>query len=287
MATLREIKRRISSIKSTQQITKAMKMVSAAKLRKAQERILAARPYFNSLEKIVMDLYSALDDYQNPLFEKRDVNRLGLVVVTADRGLCGSFNTNVIKKALQIIQENPEKDVELITVGRKGWEFFHKRNYSIKKHYINIFQRLDYTIVPQLVTDLKNLFLEKQIDQWLLIYNQFKSPVLQTIVVENFLPFSISKNEDKSTMEVDYIFEPDQSEILTYLIPKYLETKIWKMLLESSASEHGARMTAMENATENASEMIATLTLSYNRARQAAITKEIAEIVGGAEALKG
>ncbi|GAB4173976.1 MAG: ATP synthase F1 subunit gamma [Calditrichia bacterium] len=284
MATLREIKRRITSIKSTQQITKAMKMVSAAKLRKAQERIVAARPYYKSLSGIVNDLMFQLKDYSNPLFEKREVVRLGIVTVTADRGLCGSFNTNIIKKTIEVIQNHPEAEIELIPVGRKSWEFFKKRDYHIKSSRQNIFQRLDFSVVPGLVKEMTESFLNKEIDQWILIYNEFKSPVQQNIIAETFLPLELTAEESES---VEYIFEPSKEEILTYLIPRFLETKIWKMLLESNAAEHGARMTAMENATENAAEMIATLTLSYNRARQAAITTEIAEIVGGAEALKG
>lgn len=284
MATLREIKRRINSIKSTEQITKAMKMVSAAKLRKAQEKILAARPYYNSLEKIVQDLYFALKNYENPFLEQNPVDKLGIVVVTADRGLCGSFNTNIIKRTLEIINQHHELEIELFPIGRKGWDFFNKRGYKIKKYHINLFQKLDFSVVPLIVKELTSSFLEKRVDRWMLIYNEFKSPVQQNIVLEDFLPIKLDVSE---ASEVDYIFEPSKEEILTYLIPKFLETKIWKMLLESNAAEHGARMTAMENATENANEMISTLTLHYNRARQAAITKEIAEIVGGAEALKG
>lgn len=261
-----------------------MKMVSAAKLRKAQDKIIHARPYFQMLETILTDIFAYMPDYQNPLFEKRDVKRIGIAVVTSDRGLCGAFNTNIIKKSVQFIQENPECESELMVVGRKAWEFFSKRNYPILYSHVNIFQHLDFSVVPAMVRQMTETFLAGKVDRWVLIYNQFKSPVQQIVTVENFLPLELPEPGDTS---VDYIFEPDKESLLDDILPRYLETKIWKMLLESNASEHGARMTAMENATENAREMIATLTLSYNRARQAAITKEISEIVGGAEALKG
>jgi len=287
MATLREIKRRIVSIKSTEQITKAMKMVAAAKLRKAQENILAARPYADGISVLIKDILAKVESADNPLFQLREVNHLGIVVVTADRGLCGSFNTNLIKQALYEIHENIDKESFLFTVGRKGHEFLKKRNYNILDSYINIFNHLEFPLAPQIVDSILQAYLSGKVDKVIIVYNEFKSAVQQNIVVEQFLPILPEDFDESEPTGYDYIFEPDKQELLGSLLPKHLNMQMWKILLESNAAEQGARMTAMENATENANDMIGSLTLKYNRARQSSITTELSEIVGGAEALKG
>ncbi len=287
MATLREIKRRIVSIKSTEQITKAMKMVAAAKLRKAQENIIAARPYARGIDQMIKDILKKVKDADNPLFLPKEVNRLGLLVVTADRGLCGSFNTNLIKHALQVVNDNMEKEIFLFTVGRKAGDFFRKRNYSLLGSYDNIFNDLHFSIASDIMDSMVNAFLSGKIDKLVVVYNEFKSAVQQNIVTEQLLPIVPDDFADEDTNGYDYIYEPAKEELINSLLPKHLNMQMWKILLESNAAEQGARMTAMENATENANEMISTLTLQYNRARQSSITTELSEIVGGAEALKG
>lgn len=284
MATLREIKRRINSIKSTQQITRAMKMVAAARLRKAQERILANRPYAYRINEMIGHLVSHIEFINNPLLDVRPLQRLLLVIVTADRGLCGSFNSNIIKKALHQIEVHKDMEISLLCIGRKGYDFFRKRNYVIDRHDINIFNQLDYHHA-QLITDfMVDMYVTKNTDLIEIVYNEFKSAVQQNIVVEEYLPLYPTTFEEK-TFRVDYLYEPDKLSLFNALLPKHMNIQTWRILLESNAAEQGARMTAMENATDNASDLITDLTLHYNKARQASITKEISEIVGGAEAL--
>jgi F-type H+-transporting ATPase subunit gamma len=284
LATLREIKRRVNSIKSTQQITRAMKMVAAARLRKAQERILATRPYAYRIDEMIGHLVSHIESIDNPLLDVRPLQRLLLVIVTADRGLCGSFNGNIIKKALYQIELHKDKEISLLCIGRKGYDFFRKRNYDIDQNYINIFNQLDYHHA-RLITDfIVEQYVAKNADIIEIVYNEFKSAVQQNIIVEEYLPLSPETFEEK-TFRVDYLYEPDKLSLFNALLPKHLNIQTWRILLESNAAEEGARMTAMENATDNASDLIADLTLHYNKVRQASITKEISEIVGGAEAL--
>jgi F-type H+-transporting ATPase subunit gamma len=292
MATLREIRRRISGVKSIQKITKAMKMVAAARLRRAQEGILSARPYAREMKRLIAHLVAELDPSLHPLLQTRDVKNVLLVIVTADRGLCGAFNTNVIKAAANHIhQQNPGlQTVRVVTIGRKGSDYFGKRDYQIHSRHTGIFQTLDFGKARGIMTDLMSGYLKGEFDRVEVIYNEFKNVLQQRIVIEQLLPIPPEelKAEDahKVQSHVDYIYEPSIKEIVDALLPKHLNFQIWRILLESNAAALGAQMSAMDNATENAKELITDLTLSYNKARQASITKELLEIVAGAEALK-
>jgi len=290
MATLRDIKLRIKGVKSTQQITKAMKMVAAAKLRRATESILNARPYAKKISTLLSHLVTEDDKVSNPLFFEREVKNVAIVVVTADRGLCGAFNTNIIKEASRFIEEEVKgtgKDYKLYCLGKKGSDYFGKRNYNIGKTYPGIFSHLNYAIAQNLVDELISQYLDGSIDKVILIFNEFKSIIQQKIVVEQFLPIAPPEEKHSAKLEAaNYIYEPDQKSIFNYLIPKHLKAQMWRILLESNASEFAARMTAMDNATTNAKELIRTLSLTYNSKRQAAITTEILEIVSGANALR-
>ncbi len=286
MATLREIRTRISSVKSTQQITNAMKMVASAKLRRAQEKILSTRPYAFKLQEVVGNLVARLENVDHVLFAERPIEKILLVIVTADRGLCGAFNANIIRQALTNIKTFEDKEVSLYVVGKKGYEFFSRRPFTIVNRKINFFNHLNFGDAQEIASNLIELFMQGDFDRIDLLYNEFKSAVRQDVTLEQFLPFIPNEEIKTSASQVDYLYEPGKVEILKSIVPKQLNIQLWKVLLESNAAEQGARMTAMESATENAEEMINQLTLHYNRARQAAITKEISEIVGGAEALK-
>ena len=287
MATLRDIRRRITSVRSTQQITKAMKMVAAAKLRKAQDNILKARPYAYELKEVIGHVVQLVDKNLHPLLKERDSNKVALVVVTADRGLCGAFNMNIIRRATEVIKTllANGKEPHLILVGRKARDFFGRRDYPIINRHFDFFNDLDFTHAQVIGSEIISLFIEQEFSQISVIYNEFKSVIQQNIIVENLLPLPSILPEDAGNV-VDYIYEPSPDVLLDVLLPKEINIQMWRILLESNAAEQGARMTAMEMATENAEDMIKSLTLHYNRARQAAITKEINEIVGGAEALK-
>jgi len=286
MATLREIRRRISSIQSTQQITKAMKMVAAAKLRRAQEKIIATRPYAQKLNETIGHLIAKSENVSIPLLEKRQIEKLLIVVVTADRGLCGGFNNNLIRFAVNQINLNSDYEVQVYPVGKKAFEYFSKRDYTLFSHKTNFFNQLSFEDAKQIVSNIVDAYQKKNFDKIEIVYNEFKSAVRQIVQAEQFLPFVADEEILKEKSQVDFLYEPGKEEILNYIIPKQLNIQMWKILLESNAAEQGARMTAMENATENADELISYLTLHYNRARQAEITTEISEIVGGAEALK-
>jgi F-type H+-transporting ATPase subunit gamma len=288
LATLRDIRRRISSVKSTQQITKAMKMVSAAKLRKAQDRILNARPYALRMNELVSHIAAGKSQNVHPLFEQREIQKVLIVVITSDKGLCGSFNAHIIKRSIDLFDSvcADESTGELITIGRKGEEFFRRRDYPIVERQVNIFQDLDYQIAAALSELIQARFKAGAADRVMVVYNGFKSVGSQQLNTEQLLPV-IPKEAETGQTATEYIYEPDAEAILRELVPRNLSTQIWRALLESNAAEHAARMIAMESATENAEEMIYDLTLHYNKARQAAITTEISEIVGGAEALRG
>lgn len=291
MATLREIRRRISSVKSTQQITKAMKMVAAAKLRRAQENIIAIRPYAYDMRDLIAHLMHIGEQEEIKgleLLKRRPVERVLLVVVTADRGLCGAFNGNIIRKTLDRIKELGDTDYEIYTIGRKATEFFGKRNYTLYNKKLNFFNSLSFEDALEISRTIITAYTSSKFDRVEIVYNEFKSAIQQNLINEQFLPFVAeqAENESGKLPQTDYIYEPDINSILETVIPKHLNVQIWRILLESNAAEQGARMTAMENATENAEEIKSKLTLHYNRARQAAITKELSEIVGGAEALK-
>ncbi|MFZ2324216.1 MAG: ATP synthase F1 subunit gamma [Ignavibacteriaceae bacterium] len=290
MATLREIKRRIVGVKSTQQITKAMKMVAASKLRKATENVLNARPYAKHISVLLSHLVTEEDQAVNPLLFERKVNRAAVVIVSADRGLCGGFNNNIIKEASGYINEELNgKGIDhlLFCIGKKSTDYFSKRNYNIGKTYPGIFSSLNYSTAQQIVDELLSGYYDGTIDKVIVIFNEFKSVIQQKIVVEQFLPIPIeSSSKEKRTVDHNYIYEPDQKSIFDYLIPKHLKGQMWRILLESNAAEFAARMTAMDNATTNAKELIRTLNLTYNKERQSAITTEILEIVSGANALR-
>ena len=288
MPNLKEIKSRITSVKSTIQITSAMKMVSAAKLKKAQDAIIQLRPYSNKLTEIMSSVSSASEDSsQNKYSEVRDVNKILLVPITSNRGLCGGFNANIIKKTIEIEKElNPKSELTILSIGKKSSEFFKKNKYNVHSTHDDVFQDVNYEDVSKIAELILNDFANEKYDKVILVYNQFKNAATQIVMQEDFLPLNKTQSEN-SQEAVDYIYEPGKDEILNELIPKSLKTQLFKAILDSNASEHGARMTAMHKATDNATELKNELTLSYNKARQAAITGEILEIVGGAEALNG
>mgnify|MGYP001471284687 FL=1 len=286
MPNLKEIKSRITSVKSTIQITSAMKMVSAAKLKKAQDAIIQLRPYSNKLTEIMSSVSSASEDSsQNKYLEVRDVNKILLVPITSNRGLCGGFNANIIKKTIEIEKElNSKSELTILSIGKKSSEFFKKNKYNVHSTHDDVFQDVNYEDVSKIAELILNDFANENFDKVILVYNQFKNAATQIVMQEDFLPLNKTQSEN-SQEAVDYIYEPGKDEILNELIPKSLKTQLFKAILDSNASEHGARMTAMHKATDNATELKNELTLSYNKARQAAITGEILEIVGGAEAL--
>jgi F-type H+-transporting ATPase subunit gamma len=285
MPNVLDIRRRIRSVRSTQQITKAMKMVSAAKLRRSQERVFNARPYANKMLAVLNSLVARSEIKTHPLLEEREEGQIQLVVITADKGLCGAFNTNIIKAAQAFLDERPQQRVSLNCVGRKGRDFFRRRSAPIAREYINIFNRLNFMDARQIAGTLMEEFASGEVDAIYLLYNAFKSVMQQRIVLERLLPLPKLEAESGETL-IDYIYEQPPAEIYTKLIPHHVEIQVYRALLESSAAEHGARMTAMDAATENAIEMIDHLTMTMNRARQAGITKEIIEIVSGAAALE-
>jgi F-type H+-transporting ATPase subunit gamma len=263
-----------------------MKMVASAKLRRAQEKIIATRPYAKKLQSVVGHLIARVENSNQELLNKRSVEKILLVIVTADRGLCGAFNANIIRKAMTHIDSHADKEIALFVVGKKGFEFFTRRDFKIFNKKINFFNHLEFYDATDIASSLIESYSSGQFDQIEILYNEFKSAIRQDVVLEQYLPFVPDEDMKESASKVDYLYEPGKEEILRLIIPKQLNIQMWKVLLESNAAEQGARMTAMESATDNAEDMIAQLTLHYNRARQAAITKEISEIVGGAEALK-
>ena len=287
MANLKEIRNRIASVSSTMQITSAMKMVSAAKLKKAQDAITAMRPYANTLTKLIQNLSSNLEGgIQNPYTQVRTKQKTLIVSLTSNRGLCGAFNTNIIKKTRQLIDHDfSEQDVSLITIGKKGSEVLKKTGKIIGIHDA-VFDNLDYDNIAQIAQNIMDKFAAHTFDQVFLVYNQFKNAATQIVEVEPFLPI-VAELNDSVYARTDYIFEPSKPKIINDLLPKSLKMQLYKAVRDSFASEHGARMTAMHKATDNATELRDQLKLTYNQARQAAITNEILEIVGGAEALNG
>jgi F-type H+-transporting ATPase subunit gamma len=295
MATLREVRNRISGIKKTQKITRAMKMVAAAKLRRAQMNVIAARPYAAKMKELLFHLAAQAEDQPGSLLVPREeMKRSLLIVVTSDRGFCGAFNSNVIKAAVDHLKKETaaasgSASAGLVCVGKKGTDFFSKRQYTVREKRIGIFNQLVYAEAQSLARSMVAGYLAGEYDRVEIIYNEFKNVAQQRIVVEQFLPVpaEVVKEEEKKKhhQATEYIYEPSAEKILSALVPKYLDFQIWRVLLESYAAETGARMAAMENATENASELILALQLQYNKARQAAITKELLEVVSGAEAL--
>ena len=282
MANLKEIRARITSVGSTMQITSAMKMVSAAKLKRAQDAITQMRPYANKLSELLVNLSSTLDTSKGGVYSQdREVKSILIVAVTSNRGLCGAFNNNVIKSAKAIAEDY--QHAAFLTIGKKASEHFTKNGYEVIASHDNLYNNLSFTNTSVIAHDLMNYFLEGTYDKVVVVYNQFKNAASQNLITEAYLPVE-TPAEDTATIS-DYIFEPEKEEIVAELIPKSLKVQLFKAVLDSHASEHGARMTAMHKATDNAGELKRELTLTYNKARQAAITGEILEIVGGAEAL--
>jgi len=287
MATLRDIKRRIASVKSTQQITKAMKLVAAAKLRRAQERILEARPYAFKMQEVLSSLALRADPQSHPLLLRRDAGRKKtLVIIAADKGLCGAFNSNIMRRSLELLRATDgEVAMTLIVVGRKARDFYRRRPYTIRSEQIGFFDKLAYAHAAALGQELAKAYVAEEADEIQLVYNEFKSVATQRVVVERLLPIEPLQPPEELAA-IDFIYEPSPTAILESLLPKHVEVQVYRALMESLAGEYGARMTAMEAATKNASEMIDLLTLQFNKARQERITRELLEVVGGAEALR-
>jgi F-type H+-transporting ATPase subunit gamma len=282
VANLKDIRDRIKSVKSIQQVTKAMKLVAAAKMRKAQERMEEARPYADRLFNVIVSLLPDVDRSLLPLLDAREVRREALVVVTGDRGMAGAFNANIIRRAEEEIAELGRENVDLICIGRKGRDHFRVRGYDIAAQYADFWGELEFTHATSFGEEIVSHFVKDSVDRVRVVYNWFRNIAVQEIRVEDLLPLEY---EEVNVTAVDRLYEPSKDEIVRSLIPRHLNVQVWKYLLESYASEQAARMVAMENATENAQDLIKDLTLDFNKARQAAITKEMLEIVSGAEAL--
>lgn len=286
MATLRDIKQRITGVQKTQTITRALKMVAAVKLRRAQQAIIQARPYANHLGEMMGHIASKVDHSLHPLLAEREPKRVCYVIVTADQGLCGSFNQNIIRKAdAELSQFSDKQAIDLVLIGKKGRDYFTKRKYKVIGEYIAFFKNLQFSQAVDIGSLIRDLYIQEKLDRIFLIYNEFKSAAQQKVVVEQLLPIIPVIPENKKYI-ADFIFEPDAITILDTLCPKNMNVQIWRVLLESFASEMGARMTAMEYATENANKLISELQMKYNKKRQENITTEILEIISGSEALK-
>jgi len=296
MATLRAVRSRISGVKKIQKITKAMKMVAAVKLRRAQQNVVSARPYARKLRELLLHLCANTDVSVHPLVAPREVNAVALVIVTSDRGLCGAFNSNLMRAAANHISEkypaaSQTGKLKIFCVGRKGFEFFFNRRYAISGKYIGAYNNLVFDQARTIARDIVERYGKGEFDRVEIAYNEFKSIAQQRIVIEQFLPvptdvFLSDGKGERPRPSTNYIYEPSSDELLQALLPRHLNFHIWRILLESNAAEQGARMAAMENATENAEELISNLQLQYNKARQASITKELLEVVAGAEALR-
>ncbi|MFZ7102105.1 MAG: ATP synthase F1 subunit gamma [Peptococcaceae bacterium] len=286
MASVRDIKRRIRSVKNTQQITKAMEMVSAAKLRRTQGAVIAARPYAAKLEEVLSRLVASSGTLKDPLLEMREPQKIGFVVLSADRGLSGGYNANLIKTAVASMARHKEQEIGIITIGKKARDFFKKRNYRVEGEFIGIADIPTQHEAQEITDAVKAFYTEGIYDEVYITYTEFITAMQQKPVTKRILPIETPANEEGGG-ELDYIFDPNPQMVLNQLLPLYLNNLVFSALMEAKASEHGATMTAMGSATDNAGEMIDKLTLTYNRARQAAITREITEIVGGASALEG
>ena len=299
MANLQDLRRRVRSVRNMQKITKAMKMVAAARLRRAQDRVVAARPYANTMMRVLGRLAERTGDFHHPLMDPRGDEHLVIALVTADKGLCGGFNTNLIKAAQLFAREHSGKKVDIVTVGRKGRDFFRRRPVNIIGEYVNVTARtIDHEDAAAIARDLMAMYTaeDSTIDKVYLIYNEFKSVLSQRVTTRQLLPIGAEALGSELAAEattgegetaVDYLYEQPPAQIFGDLLPRYVETQMFYALLESIASEHGARMTAMDSASKNAGEVIETLTLNMNRVRQASITREIIEVVSGAQALEG
>jgi F-type H+-transporting ATPase subunit gamma len=292
MATLRDIKKRIKAVQNTQKITKAMKMVSASKLRKVQNRMLDLRPYADRMREVLMNLAKGADSESHPLLTCRPRKTIEVLVITSDRGLCGAFNTNILKAGQKFIDEHTKGGfhVSISTVGKKARDYFKRRGVATRNSWTGISGNVSFSNAQEIAKDLKDNFLNETFDEVTMVYNAFKSMSTQTVTVAHLLPLSTVEDGKEGAVSgapADYIYEPSTEAIFDRLIPRNIDIQIFRALLESSAAEEAARMSAMENATKSCSEMVGTLTLQFNKARQASITGELMDIVGGVEALKG
>ncbi|MFH0881683.1 MAG: ATP synthase F1 subunit gamma [bacterium] len=292
MPSLKQIKRRIASVDNTKQITRAMRMVSAARLRRAQENMLAARPYSDRLWTLIKDLAARTNPDAHPLLAVREPKHVGIVVVTSDRGLAGSFNINICRAAEKVIGQHREttEEVRLIAIGKKGHEYFRKRGGNFIQYHIGLSRDFEYGKVLSISSAIRELYengfvIKEGLDRVYVVYNEFKNVVQQNVIVEQLFPI-VPELASSETYPVDYIYEPSEQALLDHVLPLYANVTLWRMLLESFAAEHAARMNSMENATNNATDLVAKLTLDYNKARQQAITTQLLEVVSGAEALK-
>jgi len=286
MATLRDIQRRIRSVQSTQKITKAMKLVAASKFRRAQERILAARPYATKMRELLAGLGGQAGDEPQPLLTRRETGRKRLVIITADKGLCGAFNSNILRESLRFLREASEASVTLVVVGKKARDFYRRRQFTVKSEMLGIFDRLAYSHAQELAGGLMQDYLAGDVDEVHLMYNEFRSVAVQHPVRQQLLPIEAESGGDDAGPQEEYLYEPGPEAILASLLPRHVTVQVYRALMESAAGEYGARMTAMEAASKNAREMIHVLTIQYNKARQERITKELLDIVGGAESLR-
>lgn len=286
MASLRDIRKRIASVKNTQKITNAMKMVAAAKLRRAEENVTAARPYADKMREVLASLASRANPAAHPMLEVREPKKVLLILVTADRGLCGAFNSSLVRRTEAYMREMTAKgiQVDLVTVGRKGNDYFRRRRVEIVKPFSNVMNKISYELAGDIVSEATQRFLAGEYEEVYVMYNRFRSAVTQVLTLLKLLPVAA---EEPGPRQLEYLYEPSEEELLESVLPRYVQIQVFTALLDSVASENGARMTAMEAATSNAEEMIHKLTLKANRMRQESITTELMEIVGGAEALKG
>ncbi len=281
MANIRDIRRRIRSAKNIQQITKAMKFVSAARLRKAQDRVLAARPYARQMIAVLNSLAARVPEQAHPLLARRGDDKIELVVITADRGLCGAYNTNIIRHALEFIVQHSDRQMELNIIGKRARDFFRRRPYSVRHEAVGVLQKPSFADAAAIAKDLINEFVDGEKDQIWLVYNEFKSVVQQRVVIEPLLPIQRLEGTNEASMQ-EYLYDEPPEKIFASLLPRHVEAQVFRALLEAAASEQGARMTAMEAATNNAADMIDSLTLHANKVRQAGITRELIEVVSGA-----
>ncbi len=294
MPSLQSLRRKIAAFKNTQKITKAMKMVAAAKLKRSQDRILAARPYAHKMRGVLSNLSQRVNRTSHPLLEKREGKKIEILVVTSDRGLCGGFNGNIVRKSAEFVRqcESQGLSVNLSIIGRKGRDYFRRRTWPIRQEWTGIFDRLSFEHAIDIGGDLTENFVKGTFDELYVVYNEFKSAIQQRVIVEKLFPidaaaeFGVPPPADGAVAGGSYLYEPDEAELLNALVPKHFQIQTYRILLESAAAEHGARMAAMDGATRNAGQLIKKVTLYYNKTRQAAITKELMDIVGGAEALK-
>jgi F-type H+-transporting ATPase subunit gamma len=287
MATLLDFRRRIRSVKSTQQITRAMKFVAAARLRRAQEAALAARPYAKELARVLRSTMSRIAEPQHPLLARRPEERVLGIVLTGERGLAGAFNTNILRKANDFFRAHKGKKISVVPVGKKGRDSLKKAGFNLIAEYVNVLARVDFATAREIATLVTELYTKEEIDSVYVVFSEFKTVMASNLVVEKLLPVEAIREEEetaaeKASAQVDYIYEQPEEQLMSKLLPRYVETQLLRAMLESSAAEHGARMTAMESATKNAGDVIEALTLHMNKVRQAAITKEIIEIVSGA-----